>query len=247
MPMVVVNVNFTGIILFVMLFGFAPFHVDPTRYFGEKESIAVYKLIKKGFKPEVKKGFGPSFPRGMAISKDGRDFISKLLEMDCAKRFTAHEALQHPWIKNLTTIASDNNYNNINGQMNDEVAIEFGNFAHCQQLKYAISGFFRDQFIQMKPRDFISLKKLFSKFDTGENGKISLNQFENGFLQHFTDIKLNNDEIFRFKVIFKQMNMKNYNEIGMRFCCVLFTKHILHFEYARIVNVQNVQITNIFI
>ena len=73
-----------------MLFGFAPFHVDPTRYFGEKESIAVYKLIKKGFKPEVKKGFGPWFPREMAISKDGRDFISKLLEMDRAIANVSH-------------------------------------------------------------------------------------------------------------------------------------------------------------
>ena len=104
---------------------------------------------------------------------------------------------------------------NTNKKMNHEPAFEFHDFTPFQQLKYSISRFFQDQFIQMKPRHFISLKKIFSQFDKSEIGNISLHQFENGFLQYFRDIKLNKDEIFRFEAMFKQINMKNYNEIGM--------------------------------
>jgi len=32
------------------------------------------------------------------ICKEGRDFVDRLLVLDCSKRFTAEEALRHPWL-----------------------------------------------------------------------------------------------------------------------------------------------------
>ena len=40
-----------GVIMFVMLFGFPPFYVDPYKYYGQREAQAIYRLIQKGFDP----------------------------------------------------------------------------------------------------------------------------------------------------------------------------------------------------
>merc|ERR1719474_815913 len=78
-----------------------PFYVNPNRYYGAKEHKEIYRLILKGFRNEVKKGMGPWFPERKAdrLSAEGREFMVKLMEKDTAKRLTAKEALQHPWLK----------------------------------------------------------------------------------------------------------------------------------------------------
>ena len=43
-----------GVIAYVMIFGFPPFYVDPNKYYGVKETKEIYKLILKGFDPQVK-------------------------------------------------------------------------------------------------------------------------------------------------------------------------------------------------
>ena len=210
-----------GVILFVMLFGFPPFYVDPQKYFGQKEAQAIYKLIKKGFTAEVKKGYGPWFPRKMPVSDEARDFMSKLMDSDRAKRITAKEALQHPWITNggpkpkesklkkLKNMVS--NKDDSKEEMTQEVVVEFANFAQSQGFKYAITALFRDQFAQMRPQHFNSLKKLFRKLDTDGNGKISLEEFENGMLG-LENMNLSKDQI---RGIFKELDVQNLGEIGM--------------------------------
>jgi len=96
-----------GVIMFVMLFGYPPFYVDPEQY-GKNERRAIYGKIKKGFFPEVRKteevGFGPWFPDHIPVSDGARELISKLLEKSVKKRYTANEALSHPWILYLGKI-----------------------------------------------------------------------------------------------------------------------------------------------
>ena len=44
-----------GVILFVMVFGYPPFYVDPKAY-GNNERNAIYrKICNKGFTPEIRK------------------------------------------------------------------------------------------------------------------------------------------------------------------------------------------------
>ena len=50
----------------------------------------------------------------MPVSEDAMDLMSKLMEMEQAKRLSAKEALQHPWIKKSKSTTSSNNDNNGN-------------------------------------------------------------------------------------------------------------------------------------
>lgn len=88
-----------GVVLFVMIFGYPPFYVDPSLY-GRKENEQIYKKIKKGFKPIVKQGYGSHFPKAIPVSEEVRDFIKHLLVTNPKDRLTAQEALDHVWIRN---------------------------------------------------------------------------------------------------------------------------------------------------
>lgn len=90
-----------GVVLFVMLFGFPPFWADPEKY-GSLADDRIYQLIKKGFRPITQKGYGAFFPEDIPITDSAKDLISKLLCTDVAERYTAEEALNHPWLRGDT-------------------------------------------------------------------------------------------------------------------------------------------------
>lgn len=79
-----------GVVMFVMLFGYPPF-------FGDTDN-EIFERIKKGFYPETRKGYGPFFAEAIPISDGAKHLLKHLLEKDTAKRFTAQEALEHPWV-----------------------------------------------------------------------------------------------------------------------------------------------------
>ena len=86
-----------GVVMFVMLFGYPPFYADQDKY-GSETDERIFKLIQHGFQPVTKAGYGPHFPSAIPCSDSAKDLISKLLQMDPAKRWTAAEALEHPWM-----------------------------------------------------------------------------------------------------------------------------------------------------
>ena len=73
----------TGVIVYIMMTGCPPFN-------GEDDD-AIMERIKTG-----KFKFHASQWKGM--TKESQEFISHLLVKDPAKRPTAEEALQHPWL-----------------------------------------------------------------------------------------------------------------------------------------------------
>jgi len=87
-----------GVVMFVMLFGYPPFYADPEQY-GTKTDDAIFELIKKGFKPKAQAGYGPHFPEAIPVSDAAKDLMAKILTRDVAKRYTAREVLDHPWMK----------------------------------------------------------------------------------------------------------------------------------------------------
>jgi len=209
-----------GVIAYVMIFGFPPFYVDPNKYYGVKETKEIYKLILKGFDPQVKKGYGAWFPKALAnkLGPDGRDFMANLMEKDIAKRLTAKEALQHPWLK----LESDPEANNsalspdIGGtpQLNAEstmdlTGLEFANFATSHKFKFAITALFRGQYEQMRPKHFENLRKLFNDLDKDGNGKISYEEFEEGMKK--SDLKLDSAKIQK---MFQELDVTNVGEIA---------------------------------
>jgi calcium-dependent protein kinase len=78
-----------GVIMFVVLFGFPPFH--------GKDDSEIYKKIRKGFNSTTKKGYGAFFPQAIPASDAAKDLIARCLVTDAAKRLTATEALEHKW------------------------------------------------------------------------------------------------------------------------------------------------------
>jgi len=92
-----------GVVMFVMLFGYPPFYADPEQY-GSKTDDQIFELIKKGFKSKTIAGFGAHFPESIPVSDSAKDLMSKILTRDVAKRFTAREVLDHPWMKGDTAL-----------------------------------------------------------------------------------------------------------------------------------------------
>lgn len=117
-----------GVVMFVMLFGFPPFYADPNRY-GSLADDMIYKSIRKGFTPETKPGYGSFFPKDVPCSDSAKDLIGKLLKIDIADRFSAEEALDHPWVRGDT--ASSN-------ELPKSVYHSFRNFNNKNKFKNAI-------------------------------------------------------------------------------------------------------------
>lgn len=88
-----------GVILFVMVFGFPPFHCQNPKYGPAQADKAIFSLIRRGFEPKVKPGFGPWFPKKIPVSKSCKDMISRLLRVKVADRLTSEEALEHQFLK----------------------------------------------------------------------------------------------------------------------------------------------------
>jgi len=76
-----------GVILYILLCGFPPFHDE------HNNLKRLYKKIKKG-------NFQFVSPYWDTISDEAKDLVSNLLNTDPKKRFGAKEVLAHTWLKN---------------------------------------------------------------------------------------------------------------------------------------------------
>jgi len=76
-----------GVILYILLCGFPPFHDE------HNNLKRLYKKIKKG-------NFQFVSPYWDTISEEAKDLVSNLLNTDPKKRFGAKEVLAHRWLKN---------------------------------------------------------------------------------------------------------------------------------------------------
>jgi len=91
-----------GVIMFIIIFGFPPFHDSTNNPNRSKSDQIIYERVKKGFTPKVKAGYGPWFPADQPVSMACKDLIARLLRSDVAGRMTAEEAMSHPWLLGKT-------------------------------------------------------------------------------------------------------------------------------------------------
>ncbi|XP_036595374.1 serine/threonine-protein kinase DCLK3 [Trichosurus vulpecula] len=75
-----------GVILYILLCGFPPFRSQ------ERDQEELFAIIQQGH-------FDFLSPYWDNISEAAKDLVSQLLVVDPKKRYTAHQVLEHPWIK----------------------------------------------------------------------------------------------------------------------------------------------------
>jgi len=178
-----------GCHFYVMVFGFPPFYVDPEKY-GKHERKAIYEKIKRGFIAKVrstdKYGFGPWFPDHVPVSQEVKHLISKLLEYKVKDRYTAGEALGHPWILNLglpkdakDRVPKDPNNSGMGSEQAKTLITKLAKFNADSQFKLVVVKLFRQQFERLRPKHFNQLEALFNKMDTDGDGIVSYEEFEN--------------------------------------------------------------------
>jgi len=154
-----------GVIMFVMLYGYPPFYVDPKRY-GKRENDMIYKQIRKGFVPKVKKGYGRHFPESIVTSDEGKDLIKHLLRKDVAARLTAVEAMDHKW---FASASSDR-------QISAQVKASLETFRKANRFKTTILNMFKDIQIDAAKRE--KMQQEFNEMDKDKNGQICWDEFK---------------------------------------------------------------------
>ena len=110
------------------------------------------------------------------ISDNCKDFITKLLTYKPEERPTAAEALQHPWVVELSTVAIDESaaisaLDNLKG------------FKADTTMKQATFAFIASQLLSKNERD--GLAKVFKAFDKNGDGKLSMQEVKEGYLEHY--------------------------------------------------------------
>lgn len=103
-----VDIWSAGCILYFLLYGVPPFHSEKED--EEDAEDEVFTSIEEG---------RLTFPSDIAISDEAKDLIKKLLEPNLYKRITAAQALNHPWIKSLSSKndSSKSSHNSSQGKL----------------------------------------------------------------------------------------------------------------------------------
>lgn len=159
-----------GVITFVILFGFPPFHGQSGS--GGESDRRIQKAIQKGFDAKVRSGYGAFFPKAIPRSKVAYDFIGKLLDSDPAKRMTAEEALHHPF---LTGSAS--------AQVFDPLVLKgIRNFHSGNKFKLLVLENLVDE---LDSKEIKQVRDQFKKMDEDGSGEIEVKEL----LKVFTELK----------------------------------------------------------
>ena len=146
-----------GVIMFMMLSGKAPFNGD-----NDEE---IYQSVRKG-----KYDFDNE--KWDEISNEAKDLIKKLLIHDFNKRFSAKEALNHPWI-----VKHRKNKKTDKEKLN-EVILNFKNYSAKLKLQQLTLAYIVHNLTSKKDCEF--LREVFITFDESGSGKLTKAQLIKG-------------------------------------------------------------------
>jgi calcium-dependent protein kinase len=158
---------------------------------GDLTDQIIFTLVKKGFSPETKDGYGAHFPRAIPASAAAKDLISKLLTLDTAKRYTAMEALEHPWLKGT-------------GASETAIAVEVLNnlktFSGTNKFKAAVLNVMTDY---VGPEEVRQLQTAFRAMDENKDGKISVSELKKAMAKPGgTELKgINEEDLLKLMTI----------------------------------------------
>jgi calcium-dependent protein kinase len=153
-----------GVITYILLSGSPPFN-------GQSDQ-EIMKKVRSGH-------FSFDDKCWASISDKGKDFISKLLTYKPDLRPSAEQALKHPWIAELSHIKVDESLA-LNALTN------LNRFKVDQTLKQATYAFIASQLLSKQEKD--NLARVFKAFDKNGDGKLSMDEVKEGYLEHYGKI-----------------------------------------------------------
>ncbi|EER09574.1 Calcium-dependent protein kinase, putative [Perkinsus marinus ATCC 50983] len=144
-----------GVIMYILLCGYPPFY-------GETDADVLTKVRLGNYT------FNASDWRN--ISADAKDLIRKLLKMNPRERYTAEQALNHPWVRNHAPGAEDVPLEG--AQMNN-----LKSFRSLNKLKKAALNIIAQQ---MPDEEIAQLKKVFTSMDKNGDGQLTVQEMLEG-------------------------------------------------------------------
>lgn len=139
-----------GIIIYIILVGVPPF-------FHRKKGVA--RILKKIQSGKYK------WPKTAQVSDEAKDLVANLLTLNPYNRYSAEQALNHPWIKSVSLRA--------NTQQSTVSLRSLTEFQHMCKLKKALG---RCLINRMTQEDKAQMQALFREFDTDGDGRISADE-----------------------------------------------------------------------
>lgn len=147
-----------GVLAYVLLAGYPPFNGN-----SDQEILARVKQGRVFFPPAEWNG----------VSAEGKNFISRLLELNPAKRMSAQEALEHVWIKNIPVDEDDK----IDPDVRDRILQSLRAFRGVAKLKkIALTAIAH----QLQDSEIADLKKIFTSVDVNGDGTLTVAEIRAG-------------------------------------------------------------------
>jgi len=185
-----------GVVVYVMLFGYPPFYVDPESH-GHLEHELIYGQIQQGFDPSVKPGYGAWFPDFIPVSNAAKDFLAKCLTFESRARPTALEALQHPWLSG----------SHESNPLPKTVLKSFTNFKKTCAFSTAVCITFMDW---LRNDEYEAARTAFESMDTNGDGNITFDEFRAAMVKNtsltegrvkemFNACDINSDHVIKYK------------------------------------------------
>ena len=147
-----------GIILYIFLCGYPPFEGDNSK-----------EIFKNVLRQELK--FDPA--DWSKISDEAKDLVTRMLDKNKNTRITAHQALEHAWMK----ISKFNTPISVK----ESIVQKLRDFRAPKQLQIECLKFLVNNISSNMGFDFKSLRDAFRAIDTSNSGIITLEQIKKGF------------------------------------------------------------------
>ena len=147
-----------GVILYILLCGYAPFSGENDDKILEKIKIGKYSFPKEEWD---------------YVSSDAKDLIKHLLEYNPNKRYSANDALKHPWlIKSNVNIKIDKSFTL-------RSLVNMKKFHAERKLQQAALTYIVNNLLSKKEKK--NLLEIFQSFDTNKDGVLSKREILNGY------------------------------------------------------------------
>jgi calcium-dependent protein kinase len=161
-----------GVILYMLLFGIPPFDAKEDEEILEKIKIGKYDNYSERFR---------------SASKEARDLVMKLLEYNTAKRYSAKEALQHPFFKKYN--AREYLYD-VEEEKSHQFIKNIQNYKFETKLQQLVLAFIVHNIKENS--EIKQAHRLFRRFDDNNDGKITKQELTSGLLRFLPE-----EEVFK--------------------------------------------------